>query len=70
MSSTSIRREWTVGEIAGRLNEPIHRVEYAIRSRNIQPCSLAGNCRVFGDEAVDQIAAVLKAIDERKKEVE
>ncbi len=30
----------TVGRIAQRLNEPIHRVEYVIRTRNIQPEAL------------------------------
>jgi hypothetical protein len=66
--SASIRREWTVGEIATRLSTPLHRIEYIIRSRHINPSSVAGNCRVFGDDAVEQIAAVIQVIDARKKE--
>ena len=56
----------TVGEIARRLSEPIHRVEYVIRSRNIRPESRAGNCRVFSEAAVGRIASELKRIDAEK----
>jgi hypothetical protein len=63
-----MKREWTVGEISDRLNEPVHRVEYVIRSRRIAPRSIAGNCRVFDDDAVEQISAVLQIIDAKKKE--
>ena len=52
----------TVGEIARRLGEPTHRIEYIIRARNIQPCGLAGNARVFTEESVDQIADELRRI--------
>ena len=56
----------TVGEIARRLNEPIHRIEYVIRPRRIQPASRAGNCRVFSDADVDHIAGELRRIDSEK----
>src|SRR5262245_58897155 len=42
----------TVGEIARRLGQPVHRVEYVIRSRHIRPASRAGNCRVFAEDDV------------------
>jgi hypothetical protein len=64
MSDTSLSREPTVGEIARRLNEPLHRVEYVIRSRNIKPSALAGNCRVFGEEAVQLIEQELRRMAE------
>jgi hypothetical protein len=56
----------TVGEIARRLGKPIHRIEYVLRTRNIRPSGLAGNCRVYADEDVERIAAELQRIDARK----
>ena len=53
----------TVGEIARRIGKPIHRVEYIIRARGIQPCGRAGNCRVFTEADVAYIAAELRRID-------
>jgi hypothetical protein len=54
----------TVGEIARRLDEPIHRIEYLIRSRAIKPLGMAGNARVFHEEAIEVIADELRRIDE------
>jgi hypothetical protein len=56
----------TVGEIARRLGQPVHRVEYVIRARQIQPGGRAGNCRVFAEEDVARIAAELRLIEGRK----
>jgi hypothetical protein len=56
----------TIGEIARRLSEPIHRVEYILRTRNIRPVGIAGNCRVYAEESIDRIAAELQNIDSRK----
>jgi hypothetical protein len=56
----------TVGEIARRLGQPIHRIEYIIRSRRIEPCGRAGNSRVFSEDSVAAIAAALAAIDHPK----
>jgi DNA-binding transcriptional MerR regulator len=53
----------TVGEIARRTNQPIHRIEYLIRSRGIEPASRAGNARVFAEPDVDLIAQELARID-------
>jgi hypothetical protein len=58
---------WTVGRIVQHLNEPLHRVEYAIRSRGIEPSGVAGNARVFDDAQVEQIANALKAMDSRRE---
>jgi hypothetical protein len=57
----------TVGAIARGLNRPLHRVEYAIRSRGIVPSALAGHARVFDADGVEQIAAALNEIDNRRK---
>ncbi len=62
----------TVGEIARRLNEPVHRIEYVLRTRDIQPIGMAGNARVYAEEDVERIAAFLAEIDEQqqRREVE
>lgn len=56
----------TIGEIARRLNEPIHRIEYVIRARRIRPCGRAGNARVFGEESVEAISLELHRINAAK----
>ena len=56
----------TIGEIARRLNEPIHRVEYVIRSRAIAANSIAGTLRVFDEADLDRIANILRDIDDRR----
>ena len=57
----------TVGEIARRLSEPIHRVEYVIRSRGILPESKAGSARVFSETAICRIASELRRMDADKE---
>ncbi len=57
----------TVGEIARRLGEPLHRIEYVIRSRNIQPAARAGNARIFSDSDVTYMASELRRIDEERE---
>lgn len=57
----------TVGEIAKRLSAPLHRVQYIIESRHIDPVGRAGNCRVFAEADVDFIAAELRRIDEERQ---
>jgi hypothetical protein len=53
----------TVGAIARELGEPIHRVQYAIRTRDIEPEAIAGNLRIFTPETVEQVADILRDID-------
>lgn len=53
----------TVGEIARLLGEPIHRIEYVIRSRSIEPKGRAGNVRIFSEADVARIAHELRCID-------
>ncbi len=60
---TSAPSMTTIGEIARRLSEPIHRIQYVIRARRISPSGWAGNARVFPEEAVEAIAAELQHID-------
>ncbi len=56
----------TIGEIARRLGEPTHRIEYIIRARGILPCGRAGNARVFDEAAVKAIGAALQQVDASK----
>ncbi len=56
----------TVGEIARRLEVPIHRVEYVIRARSIAASGWAGNARVFSDADVRRIAEELQAMELRQ----
>ena len=58
----------TVGEIARRLGEPVHRIEYVIRTRQILPNGRAGNVRIFTDADVSDIAAELRRIDEQRSD--
>jgi hypothetical protein len=57
----------TIGEIARRLGQPVHRIEYVIRARRIRPCGWAGNARVFPVDAVDIIASELQRIASAKE---
>jgi hypothetical protein len=57
----------TTGEIARRLGEPVHRIEYILRTRNIRPSGMAGNSRVYTDADVERIATELRRIDARKE---
>jgi hypothetical protein len=58
----------TVGVIADRIGEAVHRIEYVIRSRGIEPLGRAGNARVFSEQAVERIAAELRRIGEARPE--
>jgi hypothetical protein len=54
---------FTVGEIARRLGVELHRVEYVLRTRDIWPCSRAGNALVYTREDLDRVGSEIKRID-------
>lgn len=60
----------TVGAIARRLKRPLHRIEYLIRSRGLQPCGRAGNARIFSEDQVDYIASELSRIEAERGDLE
>ncbi len=60
----------TVGEIARRLRQPLHRVEYVIRTRNLRPTGWAGHARVFHDADLMWIASELVRIDHERGEIQ
>ena len=69
LMSSSVNVVPTIGAIANRLGEPVHRIEYIIKTRSIQPVGRAGNCRVFSEDDVAFIAAEIRRIDSEKGEV-
>lgn len=50
----------TVGTIATRFGVPVHRVAYVVKAHGIKPAGRVANLRVFGQEEVKRIAAVLR----------
>ena len=56
----------TVGEIARRFGVPVHKVEYVVRARQVQPIGWAGNARIFSEAAVDRIGGELRRIEEER----
>ncbi len=57
----TVKRSLTVGVIAEKLNLPLHRVEYLVKSRNIQPVERAGNLRVFSPDVLDILREINSA---------
>lgn len=51
----------TVGEIARKLDCPVHRVQYLITSRNIKPIQRVGGYRIFSNDILEKLR------DENKK---
>ena len=56
----------TVGALARKLDAPLHRVEYILSSRNVQPVGRAGNARVFQPADLDFVKSELRRIDEER----
>jgi DNA-binding transcriptional MerR regulator len=56
----------TSGEIARRLGQPIHRIEYVLRTRKIPAKATAGNCRVYDESDVERIREILNDIASKK----
>jgi hypothetical protein len=49
-----------------RLGQPVHRVEYVIRSRKIQPAGRAGSLRVLSEEQVTLLESEIASMDHKK----
>jgi len=56
-------RALTVGEIAVRLGQPVHRIEYVIDSRRLRPMAWAGHARIFSESDLQFIESVLHRMD-------
>jgi hypothetical protein len=56
----------TVGVLAQKLNQPIHRIQYLLRTRpHIKPAAVAGRSRLYQEKTVAQLRHELNAIDAR-----
>ncbi|MDA1178388.1 MAG: hypothetical protein O2931_06280 [Planctomycetota bacterium] len=59
----------TIGRIVQEIGEPLHRVEYVLRTRHhIRPAAYAGRVRLFRKAAVAQVRHELNALDARRSE--
>lgn len=56
----------TSGHLAAKLDVPVHRIVYVIRTRHIPPAAFAGRLRLFDRAAVARIRYELNAIDARR----
>jgi len=56
----------TVRDVARRLNEPTHRVIYAIREYRIESAHGVGIIRLFVPDQLPTIASAVKRVRERK----
>ena len=63
----SLRDYPTLGAIAERLGEPVHRIRYVIDSRQIRASGRAGNARVFTEADVERIRTELARIGQTKR---
>jgi len=64
----SIPKLRTPGVIAKELGEPLHRINYILRTRRfIAPSALAGRVRLYDLRAVAQIRHAVNSMDARKE---
>ncbi|MFG0243211.1 MAG: hypothetical protein ACF8R9_10550 [Phycisphaerales bacterium JB054] len=66
VSGESARPYLTIGVIAQRVKQPLHRVEYFLRSNAVRPIGRAGNARVFDEGVVEQVRAALSPTDSKR----
>lgn len=63
----SVESVVTPGQIARKLGEPQHRIDYCLNSRrHIRPLRRAGIVRLYSPEAVEQVQRELERIDEKR----
>ncbi len=54
----------SLGEISRQLHVPIHRVEYVVRTRNIEPTLIAGGRHFYSESSIQRIGNEIKRIDQ------
>lgn len=52
----------SVGTLARLFDVPVSRIQYIVRSRDIQPAGIAGNVRLFDEAAAQWIGSELERI--------
>jgi len=60
----------TVGDLARLLGQPVHRIQYLLKSRGIQAAARAGNLRVFDDSVLPLLRRALIDADSRSSKFE
>jgi len=59
----------TIGKVAEELHQPVHRIQYVLRTRpHIQPAALAGRSRLFDSHAISQLRQELNRIDSKVRQ--
>jgi len=66
MAEQSIPRLRTSGVIAQELGVPLHRLEYVLRTRAIQPAARAGTLRLYDRKAVAAARYELNLMDAKR----
>ena len=61
MSQSRPQYPLAIGEIVKLTGEPLHRIEYLIRTRAIQPVRRVGNVHLYDEEGVERIQRALAA---------
>ncbi|MCC5831326.1 MAG: hypothetical protein JJU36_17950 [Phycisphaeraceae bacterium] len=57
----------TVGRIAAALGQPVHRIDYILRTRpDLKPFARAGRVRVYAPEVLSRLRHELAAQDARR----
>ena len=54
-----VKNSLTIGEISRRLNLPVHRLDYYIRTRGVKPIERAGRFRVYDESVLDLLRSEL-----------
>ena len=52
----------SISGVSKRLNEPVYRLDYAIKTRNIEPAGRLGIVRLFGEQQIVEIQKALQGI--------
>jgi hypothetical protein len=58
---------FTSGQIAEQVKLPFTQVAYLIRTRGIAPVMKVGAVRLFGSEAIEQVRAIRRQMDETRR---
>ncbi|MBV8078444.1 MAG: hypothetical protein JO284_18685 [Planctomycetaceae bacterium] len=56
------RSLYSIGHLSEKFGVPVHKLEFAIKSRKIEPCGWAGNSRIFDEEGAEKVGAALSQI--------
>ena len=64
--STPAEELLTIPELAAQLEEPQHRVAYAVRTRGIEPVARLAGVRFFDQDSIETVRTALDQIKGRR----